>query len=104
VPANGRGGGPISITLGGKVFQGRWIYAESGGSVGIATSTGFSGGQTATATGTFIGLPTGGNGSVIAAAADGTTLRCAFYLSEMNLKGSGVCQDNRGETYDLQIS
>ena len=104
VPANGQHGGPIAITLGGKIFEGRWVYAESGGSAGIATATSVSGTQTATATGTFIGLPTGGNGTVMAAASDGTTLRCTFYFSEWNLKGTGVCQDNKGETYDLQIS
>ena len=104
VPANGHHGGPISITLGGKIFQGRWVYAQSGGSIGIATASGFSGTRAGTATGTFVGLPTGGNGSVMAAASDGTTIRCTFYFSEWDLKGTGVCQDNRGETYDLQIS
>jgi hypothetical protein len=104
VPANGQHGGPITITLGKRVFQGRWVYAESGGAAGIATATGYSGAHTATATGTAVGLPTGGNGTVLAAAADGTTLRCTFYFSEWNLKGTGVCQDNKGETYDLQIS
>jgi hypothetical protein len=38
------------------------------------------------------------------AASDGSTLRCTFTFSEWNLKGVGVCQDNRGETYDLQIT
>jgi hypothetical protein len=104
VPANGHRGGPITITLSGKVFQGQWVLLETGGSAEIGTASAVSGSRTATATGTFVGLPTGGNGSVIAAATDGTTLRCTFDFSEWDLKGRGVCQDNRGETYDLQIS
>lgn len=104
VPANGKRGGPITISLGGKVFQGQWAYMETGGSVGLGTATAVSGTQVATATGTFVGLPTGGGGSVLATAADGTTLRCTFNFSDWNLKGIGVCQDNKGEMYDLQIS
>jgi hypothetical protein len=104
VPANGHRGGPIAITLGGKVYHGTWILMETGGSVGVGTATGFSGAQSATATGTFVGLPTGGNGTVMAGASDGSTLRCVFDFSEWNLKGVGVCQDNHGETYDLQIT
>jgi hypothetical protein len=104
VPANGRGGGDIAISLGGKVYKGRWVYMEAGGSVGFSTTTAFSGAQSATAIGTFAALPTGGNGSISAAAPDGTVLRCAFDFSEWNLKGVGVCQDNHGEIYDLQIS
>jgi hypothetical protein len=104
VPANGHRGGPIAITLGGKEYRGQWLYVESGGSVGLAFASAHSGEQTATAGGTFVGLPTGGNGTVLASGPDGSTLRCEFYFSEWNLKGTGVCQDNKGETYDLQIS
>ena len=104
VPANGHRGGPITIAMGGKEYRGRWNLVETGGSAGFGVVNGYSGSQQTTATGTFVGLPTGGNGSVMAGASDGSTLRCNFYFSEMNLKGSGVCQDNRGETYDLQVN
>ena len=104
VPANGRHGGPIEITLGNKIYRGRWVYMETGGSVGVGLSSAYSAGHTATATGTFLGLPTGGNGTVAAAASDGSTLRCTFDFSESDLKGVGVCQVSNGEIYDLQIS
>jgi hypothetical protein len=93
----------VSFTLGNRTYTGHWVYMEQGGSVGIGTATAYSGGQTATATGTVIGLPTGGNGSFLGSAPDGSTLRCTFTFSEWNLKGMGVCQDNRGEIYDMQI-
>ena len=103
VPANGQHGGPITLTIGGKVFRGRWVYTETGGSAAVGTAVVVSGARSSAATGTFMGLPTGGNGTVMAAAQDGTTLRCSFYFSDWDLKGTGVCQDNKGETYDLQI-
>ena len=104
VPANGHRGGPITISLGGKTYSGRWVLMETGGSVGISTGSVVSGSRSATAIGTNVELPTGGNGSVVAAASDGSTLRCTFDFREMNLRGVGVCLDSRGETYDLQIS
>jgi hypothetical protein len=100
----GNHSGDIAITLGSKVYTGQWVYAPGGGSVGIGTATAFSGGQSATATSTFIGLPTGGPGSVLASAPDGSTLRCSFTFSEFGHTGIGACQDNKGEIYDLQIN
>jgi hypothetical protein len=76
---------------------------EGEGTVGIGTATGFSGGQTATATGIALGLSTTGHGTYVGSSPDGSTLRCEYSFSEMNLKGLGVCQDSKGETYDMQI-
>lgn len=100
----GKKGGDITITLGGKEFQGRWIYMQTGGSLSFGTATAYSGTQGATANGTAIGLPTGGNGSIIATASDGSTLHCVFNYSEWSSTGVGACQDNSGELYDLQIN
>jgi hypothetical protein len=100
----GNKGGNIVIALGGKDYKGRWIYVQTGGSLGFGSATAFSGGQTATATGTMIGLPTGGNGSIIASAADGSSLHCAFDYSEWSNTGVGACQDDKGEMYDVQIN
>lgn len=100
----GNHSGDITINLGGKVYTGRWVYAPGGGAVGIGTATAYSGGQTATATSTFVGLPTGGPGTILASAPDGSTLRCAFSFSEMGRTGIGKCQDNQGQMYDLQIN
>ena len=93
----------MTILLANKEFKGQWILAETGGSVGIAAMTENSGTSMATATGVLVGLPTGGNGSILASASDGTNLRCLFNFSEINLKGTGTCRDNKGEMYDLQI-
>lgn len=100
----GNHSGGITITLGGKVYTGQWVYAPGGGAIGLGTAVASAGGQTATATSTFVGLPTGGPGSVLATAPDGSSLRCSFTFSEFGRTGIGVCQDNAGQLYDMQIS
>jgi hypothetical protein len=59
--------------------------------------------HSATAIGTAFNAPTQGNGSVLLAAQDGTTLRCAFDYSQWSKTGIEECQDSTGEAYDLQI-
>lgn len=100
----GNHNGDISIALKGKTYVGRWVYAPGGGSVSFGTATAVSGTQSATSTGTAIGLPMGGPGSIIASAPDGSSLRCSFNYSEFGSTGIGICQDGEGETYDLQIN
>jgi hypothetical protein len=103
VVKGGSGGGDMNITLGPRVYSGRWIYAAEGGGTSFGTATSFSGGQAATTNATFVALPTGGNGTVIASAPDGTQLRCVFNYSELSDAGSGVCQDSTGQIFDMQI-
>lgn len=100
----GNHSGAITITLGGKVYTGQWVYAPQGGSVSFGTATAFSGGQSATASSFATGIPTSGPGSILASAPDGSTLRCVFSYSENGQTGIGECQDNRGEIYNLQIN
>lgn len=99
----GNHSGGISINLDGKVYSGRWVYAPGGGTIGLGTATAFGGGGSATATSTFIGLPMGGPGSVLATAPDGSALRCSFTFSEWGRTGIGICKDSAGHIYDLQI-
>jgi hypothetical protein len=100
----GNHSGSISLDVAGKVYSGRWVYAPGGGSIGFGTAIASSGVHIATASSTMIGLPTGGDGSILASAADGSTIRCAFQYSEWGSTGLGVCEDGSGETYDLQIN
>jgi hypothetical protein len=97
-------GRTISIALNGKTYTGQWVYVSGGGSLTFATAFATSGAKSATATGTGIGIPTQGNGSILASAADGSSIRCIFDYSEWSSNGMGVCQDDKGEVYDLQIN
>lgn len=100
----GQNGGPFSITLGKEHFTGRWVYVANGGSISFINATAISRGQSASAFGTGLGIPTQGNGSVIASAPDGNTLRCIFDYNQWSKTGMGQCQDRHGELYDLQIN
>jgi hypothetical protein len=97
-------GGDFAVLLHGKQYVGRWVYMENAGAVTNGAATGVSGGQVATANGVALSAPRQGGGSVIAAAADGSTLHCQYTFDSWSRSGVGVCQDNRGELYDLQIT
>lgn len=96
--------GPITIALGGRIFTGRWVYSATGGGVGLTQASATTGRLTTTGSATLLSLPTGGPGSILASAPDGSSLRCGFQYSEWGGTGMGACQDSAGEIYDLQIN
>jgi len=100
----GQSSGDITLSLGPKTYTGRWVYVSGGGSVSLATATVTSGTHSASAIGTGIGLPTSGNGSIIMSAPGGGSFHCVFDYSQWSNSGIGVCQDESGEIYDLQIT
>jgi hypothetical protein len=99
----GNRGGDIQIVLAGKTYTGSWVYVANGGAIGFANGFASSGLASATATGTMLAMPTGGGGTILASAPDGSTLRCQFQYNQLGNTGIGVCQDNAGGQYDLQI-
>jgi hypothetical protein len=102
VPGGARSG-DIEISIGGKTYAGTWVYVSSGGAIGFSSATAVSGFATASGSGTIMAMSTAGGGTILASAADGSTLRCQFQYNQMGNTGIGVCQDNAGAAYDLQI-
>jgi hypothetical protein len=100
----GHPNGDFTILLHGKQYVGRWIYVAGGGSVTVGMATGVSAGQVAMANGMAISAPTQGDGSVLASAPDGSTLHCRYSFHSWTRSGVGICQDNDGGIFDLQIS
>jgi hypothetical protein len=100
----GASSGEMSISLGDKLYSGRWVYVSAPGMVSVGTATSVSGLRSVSTTGTGYGIPTGGQGSMILAAADGSSLHCTFSYSGWTSTGVGECQDNVGGMYDLQIT
>ena len=99
----GNKSGDMEIIVKGKKYSGSWVYMLQGGGVGSSSFTMVSGTRVATGSGSFLSLPMGGPGSLIASAADGSTLRCSFQYSEWGANGLGLCADSLGDTYDMQI-
>lgn len=89
----------VSIALGGETFNGRYVYVQ-GGSFSLGTA--FAGGKTAT--GSAAGVSAVGNGNVLAQSSNGHNLRCVFSFSGWSESGTGVCEDDGGALYDLQIT
>ena len=101
----GYGEGPISIALEGRTYNGTWVQAVpdrttgyvSGGWGGWGRHGGWWGG------GGFITMdnPSGGLAKALLSSADGGGLRCD--LQSGWGRGGGVCIDDRGKMYDVQI-
>lgn len=99
-------GKKVTISLNDKTYTGQYVYG--GGSVAFTnvfgSSTAYSGAGTATAYGSGFGttyIPGSGNGRILATTEDGNAIRCEFQYSSGS--GLGVCEDNAGKVYDLQI-
>jgi hypothetical protein len=97
--------GRISITLEGKEYVGTWVETSpsystgySSGAVGYGSRGGWRGGVG------FVTMdnPSGGESKALLAAADGSGLRCDFH-SAHGFRGGGVCRDDKGREYDVQV-
>lgn len=99
---HGRGEGPISITIDGKIYSGTWVQTVSERSTGFVTG-GFGWGRRGGGFGTLITLdnPQGGEAKALLTAPDGSGLRCDLRNSAG--RGGGVCRDDHGREFDVQI-
>lgn len=93
-----RPGNDVTIVADGITYKGKFSYT-TGGFVG--TSTAFAGSATGTAT--AFGASGQSNGNILARSDDGKGIRCQFNYSGWSSGGLGVCQDDGGTVYDLQI-
>ncbi|HKQ44665.1 MAG TPA: hypothetical protein VJS47_04660 [Rhizomicrobium sp.] len=98
-----RNSGELAITIAGKEFKGQWVYVQKGGAMGSETANATSGTRSVYASGTYVDLPMEGGGTLMAASADGSSLRCTFDYNQFSATGIGQCRDNKNEIYDLQI-
>jgi len=99
----GQSGGSITLVLGGETYTGRWVYMR-GGSFSLASMTATNGLRTVSATGSAMDISAVGSGTLIMSAPDGSHLRCVFNYSGWSSSGLGVCEDDKGRRYDLQIN
>jgi hypothetical protein len=100
----GYGEGPISITIDERTYTGTWVQSVpersygyvSGGWGGWHRGGGWGGGG-------FISMdnPNGGLAKALLSSPDGAGLRCD--LQSGWGRGGGVCTDDRGKMYDVQV-
>jgi hypothetical protein len=96
---NANGEGRISITLD-KTYTGTWVETQAAQTTGyVSGGFGFRRGGM----GSFITVdnPLGGEAKALLTAPDGSGLRCDFKAGQG--RGGGVCRDDKGRLYDVQI-
>ena len=100
-----RGEGKISVSIEGKAYSGTWVQSASAYSQGWITGglgLGFGRrGWGGLGTSIVLDNPQGGEAKALLSAADGSGLRCDFRSSHE--RGGGVCRDDKGKEYDVQI-
>lgn len=94
--------GAITIQLGDDEYTGRWILSQ-GGSYSLASMSGGTPAGGVSAVGTGVNIDAAGNGNILARTTTGKGLRCVFNYSGFSRTGMGVCQDDSGRLYDMQI-
>lgn len=99
---SGRGEGPIAITIDDKHYTGTWVQAvpEQGtafmsGGIGWGWRHGMLGSMVT------YDNPRGGVAKALLTAPGGAGLRCDLRTSAG--RGGGVCRDDKGRVYDVQI-
>ena len=97
--------GRISITIENTTYNGTWVATVPDRSTGFVWGGGYAwggrgyhGGVGGTIT---MDNPQGGEAKALLTAADGSGLRCDFRGTWG--QGGGVCRDDRGREYDVQL-
>lgn len=101
---NGSGEGPISVTIENKTYNGTWVQATPDRTTGYVTGGfGWGGRRGGFGLGSMITLdnPQGSEAKALLSSADGAGLRCDFRSGQG--RGGGVCRDDRGKEYDVQL-
>lgn len=99
----GYGEGPISITIDGKTYTGTWVQSVPDRTYGYVSGGYGWGGRGWWGGGGYISMdnPNGGIAKALLSSSDGGGLRCD--LQSGWGRGGGVCTDDRGKMYDVQI-
>lgn len=102
---NGTGEGSIDVSIEGKTYQGSWVsltpdrgHAYVSGGLGFGRGRWGWGGLGTTL---FVENPYGSASKALLTAQDGSGLRCDLRMA--NGRGGGLCRDDKGREYDVQL-
>jgi hypothetical protein len=95
--------GPMSVTIDGRTYTGTWVEVVADRSTGYVTG-GYGYHHGGYGLGGVISMdnPQGGEAKALLRSADGAGLRCDL-RGGYGRAGGGVCRDDRGLEYDVQI-
>ncbi len=100
---HGSGEGRMSITIEGKTYNGTWVETQPAQTTAYVMG-GFGWGRRGWGgLGSYITIdnPQGSEAKALLTTSDGSGLRCDFKSGQG--KGGGVCKDDGGREYDVQI-
>ncbi len=99
----GGGEGPISVAIDGKTYAGTWVQSTPDRTNAYVMGGFGWGWRHGGALGTIVTAdnPRGGEAKALLSAPDGSGLRCDLRIS--GGRGDGVCRDDHGRIYDVQI-
>lgn len=100
--ATGLGKGTVSITVDEKTYTGTWVTVADSGSLTLLNTYGrTSRGTSYSGFGSSQRYSTRGTGVAILSAPDNTGPRCEYQIESG--MGIGVCSDDKGRLFDIQI-
>ena len=102
---NGSGEGRVDVTIENKAYSGTWVSVTPDRAHGYVTG-GFGFGRGRWGWGGFgtsvvIDNPYGADAKALLSSQDGSGLRCDLRIT--GYRGGGVCRDDRGREYDVQL-
>jgi len=100
----GSGQGPISVTIEGKTYSGTFVQATPDRTYGyVSGGWGWGGWHPWGGLGATVSVenPQGAQAKALMSAPDGSGLRCDLRMGYGY--GDGMCRDDRGRIYDVQI-
>lgn len=97
--------GTIAITIGERTYTGTWVEVVPDRTSGyVAGGYGWRGGWGMGMGGTIsMDNPSGGEAKALLRSADGAGLRCDLRGGSGRGVGGGICRDDKGLDYDVQI-
>ena len=97
------GEGKMSVTIEGKAYNGTWVATEPERATGYVSGGWAWGRRPFWALGSTVTVenPHGARAKALLTAADGSGVRCD--LRSGHGRGGGVCKDDRGKDYDVQL-
>lgn len=98
----GGGEGPISVTIEGKTYAGTWVQSTpSRSSAWVSGGWGWHGWRHGGVGIVSMDNPEGSESKALLSAPDGSGLRCDLRTDRG--MGAGVCRDDQGRIYDVQL-
>lgn len=95
--------GPMNVSFKNQKFTGQWVAVRNPGSSSFGLLSTYGIGGFGVGTGTSVTQSDSGYGTALLSSKTGDSMRCEFRYSLVTITATGVCQQQDGEIFDLQV-